>query len=215
MTDEILTPVNPGDLPTNGEESSDAVLPPIPKTVTLRHTDSDTGKIEEYGFYDDAPLVVEDGCLTGTLSGSFPSPYTGRVENYELLFDGLPIDGIGGGSGSSNVEVVNIECDLQAATVTSCDKTFAELEAAVNAGKPVIGFLHSTGLIKNSRPVLMTLSSNPLGELKAFVGDMNNFIYPGSGSIMNLDMVSLVWESTDELPTLSHHVFKIMLQPNE
>lgn len=234
---EVLTPVNPGDLPTNSGEFSDAVLPPIPKTVTLRHTDSDTGKIEEYGFYDAAPLVVEDGCLTGTLSGSFPSPYTGRVENYELLFDGLPIDGIGGGSGGeSNVEIVKIAIGmpdpddpslpivmsfpkanasgLRLFPVLGVDKTFAELEAAVLAGKTIIANCSSTETGKIGTRINATLfilqPDYDSTALYSLSGELSGFETGYTDSVL-LNNLVLHWDGSGALPTISMKTVELQL----
>jgi len=186
--------------------------------IYFEHQNADTGKLELTKMKSvspggvESPLYFEDGMLFGVIQGGLPSPYTGRVEDYKMYINGLPVEGIGGGSGGgSNVEIVKISIaepkdPSYPIPVFGVDKTFAELEAAVLAGKTIIANCSKpeTGKIGSRISdmlfILQTLYDDT--NLLYLNGELSSFESGYTDSVL-LNHYALKWNSSDALPTIS------------
>lgn len=195
--------------------------------IYFEHQNTDTGKLELTKMKSvspggvESPLYFEDGMLFGVIQGGFPSPYTGRVEDYKMYINGLPVDGISGGSGGgSNVEIVKItmgdpdpDDPSLPIPVHSVDKTWSELEAAVKAGKTIIAKCMRTETGKTTRfndlPFILQTTYDDT-NLLYLNGEVNTFETGYTDSVL-LTHFMLSWDSSDDLPTLSVEDIELQL----
>lgn len=163
-------------------------------------------------------MAVEDGKLNGVLTGSVEKDATGRVDRFNLTLNDLPFDGAGG-SGGSNVEIVNIaigepEDPSYPIPVLNVDKTWSELEAAVLAGKTIIAKCSGTLVGKTTRT--SDLESFILQALYddtnlLYLNGENNYFESGYTDSVLLNHFVLNWNSSDALPTVSTESIELQL----
>lgn len=226
MADNNTKTVSLTDLKESGELEEGVVY--------FEHQDSDTGKVEltkmEAAKGKDSPAIV-DGALYCLLNGSFPSPYTGRTEEYKMLINGLPIDGIGGGSGGgSGVETLVVTGEAggdptnPGFTVTNTSMTFDELNDAILDGKPVLCFLYaamggSPGF-NHHEPIILSHVIGPIApddQAPALleIHGVSSATYRNIGSADTgyktiISYVELSWDRSDELPTVEMNTYKVV-----